>query len=186
MTNLDGGEFGGKYAPSGMKAVFSSSWGGSVSPWTRSRGRRGPAVMAADLGTITPARAACPGGSLALLLAGVALWVRPTERGALARVVGEADLGTPATRARAIRGGKERVTALNTPSREVWRGKESAPPTLLTAPLGCARGHQETVVPGSTPPGWGFGGVRRDGVTARLRLRPAAPALGPAVSRLGS
>ena len=55
-------------------------------------------------------------------------------------MVGDADLGTPATRARAIRGGKERVTALNSPSREVWRGKESPLATLLTAPLGCRAG----------------------------------------------
>ena len=65
------------------------------------------------------------GGSLALLLAWVALWVRPTERGALAHVVGDADLGTPAPWARAILGGRERVSALNAPSRAVWRGKEA-------------------------------------------------------------
>ena len=98
------------------------------------------------------------GGFLALLLAGIALWVRPTEPGALARVVGDADLGTPATGARAVLGGRERVSALNAPSREVWRVKESPLATLRRAQLGWARGHQETVVPDLPRPAGGLGG----------------------------
>ena len=100
-----------------------------VALYTERRAARA-GVMAADLGTSVLARAACLGGVPALLLAGVALWVRPTELGALARVVGDADLGRPATWARAILGGRERVPALNAPSREVWRVKESPRATL--------------------------------------------------------
>ena len=164
----------GKWLPGPFVGASCPVFGGcSVWPSTRSGGRRGRAGWPRTWAPAAGPRGMAWGGSLALLLAGVALWGRPTEQGALARGVGEADRGTPATGGRAILGGRERVSALNAPSREVWRGKESPLATLRRAQLGWALLHQETVVPGVTPPGGGTGGARRGGVTTQLRLRLA-------------
>ena len=93
----------------------------------------------------------------------VALWGRPTELGALASSPGQSGRSVKSDCLElSLKGGLE--------------GKRIAPGDLAKRPARYARGHQETGVPGLTPPGWGCGGVRRCAVAARLRLRLAVQA----------